>query len=381
MLNRYPLWKYLLILMVVAWGIIYALPNFYPADPAVQVTGVSASNKVTESVLKRTEKALMKAGVHIKASEKNDGSLLIRLNQADQQQLAKSLIKDALGDDYVVALNLAPTTPEWLTSIGAYPMKLGLDLSGGVHFLLEVDTAKAVKTKMDIANAEIRSLLRKERLRYRTMPERQDGARQLAFADEATRDKAAKKIAKDFADFVVESQELNGRYLLSYRYTDAGIKEIEDYAVRQNLTTVRNRVNELGVSEPLVQRQGRNGIVVELPGVQDTAEAKRILGKTANLEFRLEAGANASRASTEEFAFRDSRRPAAALERDIIITGDQVSSAQSNFDTQTGQPQVNISLDSHGGTLMNRATRHNIGRAMAVLFIEQKPYTPHGSSC
>ena len=173
---------------------------------------------------------------------------------------------------------------------------------------------------MDIANTDIRALLRKERLRYRTMPERADGARQLAFVDEATRDKAVAKISKDFPDFVIDSRELNGRYLLAYHYTEAGIKEIEDYAVRQNLTTVRNRVNELGVSEPLVQRQGRNGIVVELPGVQDTAEAKRILGKTANLEFRLEAAHNASRASTEEFEFRDSRRPPVALERDFILT-------------------------------------------------------------
>lgn len=375
MLNRYPLWKYLLILLVVAWGILYALPNFYPADPAVQVTGVSSSNKVTESVQQRVEQALQSAGIQLKRLELEGNSLLIRLDQAEQQLRAKSLVKDTLGDDYVVALNLAPTTPDWLSAIGAYPMKLGLDLSGGVHFLLEVDTAKAIKSKMDIATTEIRALLRKERLRYRTLPERNDGARLLAFLDGETRDRAIKKIAKDFPDLVVEASDVNGRYLLSFRYSEAGIKEIEDYAVRQNLTTVRNRVNELGVSEPLVQRQGRNGIVVELPGVQDTAEAKRILGKTANLEFRLEAGANAARATTESFGFRDARRPPVALERDIIITGDQVSSAQSNFDTQTGQPQVNISLDSRGGTLMNRATRNNIGRAMAVLFIEQKPYT------
>lgn len=375
MLNRYPLWKYLLILLVVAWGILYALPNFYPADPAVQVTGVSSSNKVTESLQQRVEQALQSAGIQLKRLELEGNSLLIRLDQAEQQLRAKSLVKDTLGDDYVVALNLAPTTPDWLSAIGAYPMKLGLDLSGGVHFLLEVDTAKAIKSKMDIATTEIRALLRKERLRYRTLPERNDGARLLAFLDGETRDRAIKKIAKDFPDLVVEASDVNGRYLLSFRYSEAGIKEIEDYAVRQNLTTVRNRVNELGVSEPLVQRQGRNGIVVELPGVQDTAEAKRILGKTANLEFRLEAGANAARATTESFGFRDARRPPVALERDIIITGDQVSSAQSNFDTQTGQPQVNISLDSRGGTLMNRATRNNIGRAMAVLFIEQKPYT------
>ena len=375
MLNRYPLWKYLLILVIIGLGFIYALPNLYTADPAVQVSGASSSEVMNETVLKRAESALKKADVDIKALELTDDSILIRLNRADQQQLSKSLVKEALGDDYIVAINLAQTTPEWLTSIGANPMKLGLDLSGGVHFLLEVDTAKAIQTKMDIANTEIRSILRKEKLRYRTMPERADGARQMAFNDEAIRDKAVKRINKNFPELTVETQELGSRFVLSFRYSEAAAKEIEDYAVRQNLTTVRNRVNELGVSEPLVQRQGRNNIVVELPGVQDTAEAKRILGKTANLEFRLEALQSASRTSTESFEFRDPRRPAASLERDIIITGDQVSSAQSNFDTQTGQPQVNINLDSHGGQLMNRATRNNVGRAMAVIFIEQKPVT------
>ncbi len=375
MLNRYPLWKYLLILAIIGLGFIYALPNLYTADPAVQVSGASSSEAMNDAVLKRAEKTLENAGVNIKALELNDNSILIRLNRADQQQLAKSLVKEALGDDYVVAINLAQTTPEWLTSIGANPMKLGLDLSGGVHFLLEVDTAKAIQTKLDIANSEIRTTLRKEKLRYRTMPERADGARQMAFNDDDIRDRAAKRISKDFPDLIVESSELGNRFVLSFNYSEAAAKEVEDYAVRQNLTTVRNRVNELGVSEPLVQRQGRNNIVVELPGVQDTAEAKRILGKTANLEFRLEAQQSASRTSTESFEFRDPRRPEATLERDIIITGDQVSSAQSNFDTQTGQPQVNISLDSHGGQLMNRATRSNVGRAMAVIFIEQKPVT------
>ncbi len=375
MLNRYPLWKYLLILVVVGLGFFYALPNLYPADPAVQVTGASSSRVMDERVQQRAEKALSAASVDVKSVELDDNALLIRLNRADQQQLSKSLIKEALGDDFIVAINLAQTTPGWLTSIGAYPMKLGLDLSGGVHFLLEVDTAKALQLKMDIATSEIRSSLRKDKLRYRTMPERQDGARQMAFNDAQSRDKAARLISKDFPDLTVEDSEINGRSILSYRYSETAIKEIEDYAVRQNLTTVRNRVNELGVSEPLVQRQGRNGIVVELPGVQDTAEAKRILGKTANLQFRLEALPSASRASTESFSFRDSRRPPVDLERDIIITGDQVSSAQSNFDTQTGQPQVNINLDSHGGTVMNRSTRNNVGRAMAVIFIEQKPVT------
>ncbi|WP_257294062.1 protein translocase subunit SecD [Endozoicomonas sp. YOMI1] len=375
MLNRYPLWKYLLILVIVGLGFTYALPNLYPADPAVQVTGASSSRVMDERVQQRAEKALAAANVDITSVELDDKALLIRLNRADQQQLSKSLIKEALGDDYIVAINLAQTTPEWLTAIGAYPMKLGLDLSGGVHFLLEVDTAKALQLKMDIATSEIRTSLRKEKLRYRTMPERADGARQMAFNNESSRDQAARLISKDFPDLTVENSDVNGRPVLAYRYSETAIKQIEDYAVRQNLTTVRNRVNELGVSEPLVQRQGRNGIVVELPGVQDTAEAKRILGKTANLQFRLEALPNASRVSTESFSFRDARRPPVHLERDIIITGDQVSSAQSNFDAQTGQPQVNINLDSHGGTVMNRATRNNVGRAMAVIFIEQKPVT------
>ena len=375
MLNRYPLWKYLLILVIIGLGFIYALPNLYTADPAVQVSGASSSEVMNETILKRAEGALKKANVDIKALELTDDSILIRLNRADQQQLSKSLVKEVLGDDYVVAINLAQTTPEWLTNIGAHPMKLGLDLSGGVHFLLEVDTAKAIQTKMDTANAEIRTALRKDKLRYRTMSERADGARQLAFNDADTRDKAVKRISKELPDMVVESSELNSRFVLAFRYSEAAVKVFEDDAVRQNLTSVRNRVNELGVSEPLVQRQGRNGIVVQLPGVQDTAEAKRILGKTANLEFRLEALQNASRTTTESFDFRDARRAPATLERDLIITGDEVSSAQSNFDTQTGQPQVNINLDSLGGQKMNRATRNNVGRAMAVIFIEQKPVT------
>ncbi len=375
MLNRYPLWKYLLILFVVGIGFLYALPNLYPADPAVQVTGARSSRVLDERIARQVEQVLGAANVDVKSVELDDNALLVRLNRADQQQLSKSLINEALGDDYIVAINLAQTTPGWLTSIGAYPMKLGLDLSGGVHFLLEVDTAKAVQLKMDIATSEMRSLLRKERLRYRTMPERAGGARQMAFNDVQSRDQAAAVIGKNFPDLTLENFDVNGRPVLAYSYSETAIRDVEDYAVRQNLTTVRNRVNELGVSEPLVQRQGRNGIVVELPGVQDTAEAKRILGKTANLQFRLEALPNASRTATELFSFSEEGRGQVALERDIIITGDQVSSAQSNFDSQTGQPQVNINLDSQGGAAMNRATRNNIGRAMAVIFIEQRPVT------
>ena len=375
MLNRYPLWKYLLILIIVGLGFLYALPNFYPADPAVQISGSSSAMVLDETVKQRAEKTLKDADIDVKSIELEDDSLLIRLNRLDQQQYSKSIVKDLLGDDYVVAINLAQSTPDWLTSLGAHPMKLGLDLSGGVHFLLEVDTAKAVQLKMDIINTELRTTLRKERLRYRTMPVREDGMRQMAFNDVVSRDQAANLIKKASPDLLVESTMSGDLPVVAFGYSPKATSDIEDYAVSQNLTTVRNRVNELGVAEPLVQRQGRNGIIVQLPGVQDTAEAKRILGKTANLQFRLQALPNATKTSTEAFSFKDENRAPVLLERDIIITGDQVSSARSNFDSQTGQPEVNINLDSHGGTVMNRATRNSIGRAMAVIFIEQKPVT------
>ena len=325
MLNRYPLWKYLLIAFVVVLGFVYSLPNLYPDDPAIQISGASSSTLLEPSVLEKAQKTLVDAGIAVKAAEGDERTQMLRLHQADQQQLARSLVKDALGDDYVVALNLAPTTPDWLTSIGAYPMKLGLDLSGGVHFLLEVDTDRAVKQRLDIANSEIRAQLRQERLRYRTMPERADGARQLAFLEAGSRNSAQRVIARENPDLQVETEDQGERYVVSFGFSEQRVRELEDDAVRQNLTSIRNRVDELGVSEPLVQRQGRNNIVVQLPGVQDTAEAKRILGQTANLEFRLEALPNASRTSTESFSFRDERRPSALLERDIIITGDRVS--------------------------------------------------------
>ncbi|MEG0886024.1 MAG: hypothetical protein RSH52_32785, partial [Janthinobacterium sp.] len=256
--------------------------------------------------------------------------------------------------------------------MGASPMKLGLDLSGGVHFLLEVDMDKAMAARLKVYEGEVKSLLRKERVRYRSLPQ-QDGGIQLGFSDDASREQARSLIRKNFNDFELTTTERNGLSVLRLAITPAKVAEIREYSIKQNLTTVRNRVNELGVAEPLVQRQGANRIVVELPGVQDTAEAKRILGKTANLEFRLGAEPGASKATTETFEFREGGR-SAAVERGLIITGDQVTDAQASFDEQ-GRPQVNIRLDGHGGELMSRATRSNVGRSMAVIFIEQKPVT------
>lgn len=375
MLNKYPLWKYLLILSVLAIGLVYSIPNLYPDDPAVQISGASSALSIKQADVDRASKALTDAGIAVKAAsidERGRGGL-IRLIKQDDQLPAKDIVRRALGDDYVVALNLAQTTPDWLRSLGASPMKLGLDLSGGVHFLLEVDMDKALDVRRKVYEGEIKSLLRKERVRYRSMPE-SNGRIQLGFADSDSLDKAQRLIRKDYSDFELTTVERNGQQILQLGLTQAKIAEIREYSIRQNLTTVRNRVNELGVAEPLVQRQGANRIVVELPGVQDTAEAKRILGKTANLEFRLQADFDAPRGATEAFGFREEGRPPVQLERELIITGDQVTDAQASFD-ENGRPQVNIRLDGHGGDLMNRATRNNVGRSMAVIFIEQKPVT------
>jgi len=375
MLNKYPLWKYVLILAVLAIGFIYSAPNLYPDDAAIQVSGASTALQVNQADLDRVSKALIDAGIQVKSAalaENGKGGLL-RLTKAEDQLPAKDVVRKALGDDYVVALNLAPTTPQWLRSVGASPMKLGLDLSGGVHFLLEVDMDKALDARMKVYEGEVKTLLRKERVRYRSLPQ-QDGAVQLGFSDTASRDQAQALIRKNFTDFDLTTTDRNELSVLRLAMTQAKVAEIREYSIKQNLTTVRNRVNELGVAEPLVQRQGANRIVVELPGVQDTAEAKRILGKTANLEFRLGAGPDDSKATTESFEFREGNRPPAAVERGLIITGDQVTDAQASFD-EHGQPQVNIKLDGHGGDLMSRATRSNVGRSMAVIFIEQRPTT------
>ena len=374
MLNKYPLWKYALILLVLAIGFIYSAPNLYPDDPAVQISGASTALQVGQADLDRASKALNDAGIAVKSTnlgEQGKGALLRLVNQEDQLP-AKDVVRKALGDDYVVALNLAPTTPQWLRNLGASPMKLGLDLSGGVHFLLEVDMDKAMAARMKVYEGEVKTLLRKERVRYRSLPQ-QDGGIMLGFADDATREQARDLVRKNFTDFDLTTSERNDLAVLRLALTQAKVAEIREYSIKQNLTTVRNRVNELGVAEPLVQRQGANRIVVELPGVQDTAEAKRILGKTANLEFRFGAEPGASRATTEVFEFREGGR-SAAVERGLIITGDQVTDAQAGFD-EHGRPQVNIRLDGHGGELMNRATRTNVGRSMAVIFIEQKPIT------
>lgn len=381
-MNKYPLWKYLLILLVLSIGFIYATPNLYAPDPAIQITSENAGEVIGQDSLEKLTAALKDAGIEFFGEEIEGTSALVRLKDGDMQLRAQSVVKESLGDEFVVALNLAPTTPEWLESIGAGPMKLGLDLRGGVHFLLEVDTAAAVNNRLKGLSSDIKSSMREERVRGIVTveepargSEEQYGFIQIRFKSEALRDEGLSVIKSDYSRFTRTVSEDAENFYVQLRFSDTEIREIEDYAVGQNKTTLNNRVNELGVAEPLVQRQGRNRIVVELAGIQDTAQAKKILGKTANLEFRLESRYDASSASRERFEFRDAQRGLPMdLERKVVITGDRVSNAQASFD-ENGRPQVNISLDSQGGKLMHRTTADNIKRRLAILFIERKTRT------
>lgn len=374
MLNKYPLWKYLLVLLVLLVGLIYAAPNLYAPDPALQIAPESSAQQMDDKTLERALKALEDAGINHfgEVLEPSGRSALIRLEDAEQQLTAQARVARALGDGYIVALNLAPTTPEWLSGLGAQPMKLGLDLSGGVHFKLEVDAEAAVERRMEYYFQAIKRALREERIRGLVNLSGNENV-ESRFASEELRERARDIVSENHPELELSRTNEGDNWILVATMTEATVKEVIDYAVSQNLTTLRNRVNELGVSEPLVQRQGQNRIVVELPGIQDTAEAKRILGKVANLEFRLVANLEASAAEKQRFEYRSPDRAGASewLERDIIITGERVSNAQASFD-QNGQPNVQISLDSEGGTMMSRATRKNIKRRMGVLFIERK---------
>ena len=375
MLNRYPLWKNFLILLVLVIAGIYAAPNLYPDDYAVQVSAGRNAAPVDQSLLASLEQRLEESGLTAKATELQEGGIgLIRLGSSDAQLQARELIAETLGGNYTVAMNLAPTTPEWLTAIGAGPMTLGLDLRGGVHFLMEVDMAQAVGQRLDVYSSEIRTKLREERLRYRMVDHLDDGRLSVRFDDPAIRDTALNLLRRTWPEFMVESASDGEEHFVYVNLSEQTIRDIEDYAIKQNLTTLRNRVNELGVAEPLVQRQGRNRIVVQLPGVQDAASAKRVIGQTANLEFRLEALPDTSRALTETFEFRSQPGRTANLERDLIITGASVANAQAAFD-ENGMPQVSITLDGPGGQMMNRVTRNAIQRRMAVLFVEHKQRT------
>jgi preprotein translocase subunit SecD len=370
-INKYPLWKNLIVLFAVTLGVLYSLPNVYLPDYAVQVSSETSGEVVSESALKVATEALDEAGIKYFGAELINGSMLVRLFDDDSQLQAKTIVQRALHDlnaSYVVALNAAPTTPQWLRDLNAEPMKYGLDLRGGVHFLMEVDTESVVTERMEALETDVKRKLRDARIRYAEVDNSARGTLLVTFNSSEDRIAAQDILQSQFSEFLFTtvSNPLPG---ISLEITNDTIRSMEDFAVSQNVQTIRNRVNELGVAEPLVQRLGRNRIVVDLPGVQDTAEAKRILGKVATLEFRFEALPDAPRSTTVAYEYEGRN---AQLERNIILRGDRVVDAQVGFDPDSGLPQVNISLDSEGGNLMHRATRNNIGRRLGVVFIETK---------
>ncbi len=376
-MNNYPLRTYVFILAIIAASVVFALPNIFSADPAIQVSGQSSEMLIDQPVMDTITAALREADIDYFGEEADGETGILRLRDIEKQLYAKRLIQEKLGLEYIVALNLAPTTPQWLAKIGASPMKLGLDLRGGVHFLLEVNTDETISKQMDTIVRQVRTAMREEKLRYESIKLVKRKLIVASFKRKADADQASNIMRKKFTGISRDIREEDGFFVIRSQMLESEIKKIQDYAINQNLTTLRNRVNELGVSEPVVQRQGRNRIVVELPGVQDTAAAKRIIGKTANLEFRLEAKPGST--NREKFSFsdsyvRDRGIKDAFLKRTVVITGDHVSKASAGYD-EKGTPNVNISLNSQGGARMHRMTRNNIGRRLGVLFIEYKVRT------
>ncbi|WP_180056389.1 protein translocase subunit SecD [Acinetobacter sp. YH12227] len=382
---RYPAWKYLLILVVLVISTLYALPSLYPDEPAVQISGAKAGTQIDQSIVQKAEQILKSENIASHDNSFTNNAALLRVDSSEIQLKAKEALRRGLGDNYVVALNLAPTTPEWLQKIGAKPMKLGLDLRGGVHFLLEVDMDKAISQRMETSAADLRRQLRDNKIKFNSLT-LNNNTITMQFANNDDRSAAMDFLRRNGNEFTQQAVATTDGSTLRLNYTDARRQEIQSYAVNQNLTTLRNRINELGVAEALVQTQGSNRIVVELPGVQDTAEAKRVLGRTANLEFRLVSDLSdqyidpytgqakgSLPPGTEAFAYEslDSGRQL-LLNRNRILTGERVQNASSGFSQDTGGAEVNITLDTAGGKLMSEATRNAVGKRMAVLFIENK---------
>lgn len=376
MINQYPLWKYLLLIVAVVLGSLYSLPNIYGEDPSVQISHrISSVDKDTQS---KIEVALSEKGLKAKTFELEQGRMLVRFKSEDEQLKAADVIKSTLSREHIIALNLAPATPEWLRSIGAKPMYLGLDLRGGVHFLMEVDMVAAITRQISDLTAETKSFLRSEKIRYLGITQSPNLMR-IKFRNAEDRQKAMAAMDKEFEGLQLEEDDNDGIFLSS-SLTEKAIREEEKAALQQNITTLRNRVNELGVAEPVIQQQGTNRIVVQLPGVQDTARAKEILGATATLEFRLTEGTysdwvtadKSGRAPLGSRLYHERNGEPVLLKRRIIVSGDQINDAASTIDQQSGSPAVSVRLDSKGAKKMGDTTRDHIGDPMAVVFIENK---------
>ena len=385
-MNRYPLWKYLLIALALALGLLYTLPNFYGEAPAVQVSSIKTAVKVDTRLLGRVEETLKAAGIAHQGLFADQNSIRVRLGDTETQLKTKDVVEKALNPDpenasYVVALNLLSRSPAWLTSMHALPMYLGLDLRGGVHFLLQVDMKGALTKRLDATAADLRSLMRDKGVRHGGIARERD---QLAirFRDAEMRNKARAAIETQQPDLLVTEVQDGAELKLTATLKPEAQKRIQEFAIKQNITTLHNRINELGVAEPVIQQQGADRIVVQLPGVQDTAKAKDILGRTATLEVRLVDDENSQNPAVMEEAARGQppigteyyvERSGAPLlvRKQVVLTGDRLTDAQPGFDSQTHEPAVHLTLDSAGARIFKDVTRENVGKRMAILLIEK----------
>jgi preprotein translocase subunit SecD len=377
MRNYFPLWKNLLLLGILAWAFVYALPNFFGEDPSVQISPVRTA-KVDDSLKTQVEKLLSDKAFTPKSIELTEKRILVRFPDTDTQLKAADALTGELGTNYTVALNLAPATPAWLRAIKAQPMYLGLDLRGGVHFMMQVDMDAAIKQAEERYAEDLRTMLRENKIRYKGV-ERQQGVIRVQFDDPQSLGQAESVVKKELRGLLIETDEASNQ--LVGTLSEVEIREVRRFAVQQNITTLRNRVNELGVAEPVIQQQGEDRIVVQLPGVQDTARAKEILGATATLEFRLVdtehsvQSALDSRVPLTSQLYRNRAGQPYLLQRKIIVTGDQVVDAASGIDQQAGSSAVYVTLNSVGAKRMADVSAVNIGKPMAVVFIENKTET------
>jgi len=377
-MNRYPLWKYVLIAIALVVGIVYTLPNFFPEVPAVQVSTSKASAKVDTALLGTVEEALKAGSIPFRGAELDPVGIKVRFSDPDTQLKAKDVLQAKLGDDYIVALNLLSSSPHWLASIGALPMYLGLDLRGGVHFLLQVDMKAALDKAADRYTTDIRSLLREKKVQY-TGVGREGTSVVIRFKDDAERNRARVEVEKAFTDLQLrEAEGAAGEYRLVAALKPEAQKRIQEGAVQQNITILRNRVNELGVAEPIVQQQGGDRVMVQLPGVQDTARAKDILGRTATLEIRMvndDPGAlEAAIAGQVPFGsdlFTERSGGKVLVRRQVVLTGDRINDAQPGFDQRTSEAAVHVNLDGSGARIFKEITRENVGKRMAIVLVEK----------
>ncbi|WP_063380552.1 protein translocase subunit SecD [Pseudoalteromonas luteoviolacea] len=377
MLNKYPMWKYLLVLAVLAVGILYATPNMYGRDPAIQISGTKGAD-ADLSVLDQANKTLQTNNLPIKSAVLEEGQVLIRFKNVEDQLKAQDILRDTLSEDYISAINMSPAQPDWLKNIGANPMKLGLDLSGGVHFTMEVDMATAMGKALEQMEQDFKSDLREEKLRYGSIRQVANSERiQVVMRSEEDKKAAERFLKNRYPGNVFVNDSSNDLAFFS-SLSDLKKRELRDYAIKQNETIIRNRINQLGVAEPNVQRQGSERIIVQLPGVQDTARAKEILGATATLEFReVDERADTRTAAQgrvpggSEVLYHKDGYPV-VLKKRVILEGSHITGAQSGMD-EYQRPQVSINLDSKGGAKMSAFTKRAVGKSMATVFIEYKP--------